>query len=963
MASIKLTIKSNFAEATREIKSIGDLTERESKRIEKFNKSFKSTQIDTFIQKNQRAAAAIQATRGPVEAAKTKQYNLRREIERLINNGLDPESESLVRLRREYIKSTEIVEANSRAQRKNEEAIKQNEEAQKRHEKVVRAMGVALLALTAITARVASKGAKDWMEYSRSIANVNTMIDMSSQDFENLDDSLTKLSNTFAIQKRELSSGVYQALSAGAEDLDAALEIVKASATLGRGALIDNAAAVDIVTTAMNAYGKETVTAASAIDTYFTIIKQGKINGEQLSQVIGQSISLFAAAKIPIDQLGAGIATLTKVGVQSSEATTQLNGVVSAFLKPSEAMSKELEKIGYSSGAAFLETEGLAGVIEFLGTASEGSLDIMAEMVPNIRGLRGALAAASNDGQTFNDVLAAFKNQSGAANKALEAQTKGFAKDAYTMEQARIALQNVNMDLGEKFLPIIARAAENIVSFITDGERLGHLADWLVPLLGGLTAALAAFVIGSAIAKVGIAGLAKSFVKLASAMLANPLTWIVVGISAAVVVIILLYRNWDKVFVFMETTIEKLGVRFSQFAGFLKTYWIMTINYLKSAFTDLGLVIVDNVLGAVAKLLGLAAKLPLIGDKFAGLVENVDGFRDSLRAVKDEAIAQNNAITAAVKEEQSARAEAARENIAAINAEKEARMAALKEQESELEEFNSKASSSAGVFTPVTVGTGEDISSLSDRLSELNNIEAIANQERLSTFSDFLSARMEQEGIDGEARIEFLRGELSRIKELENLSNEERVAAEKIVQEQITDIQKEQARTRRKMAESTLGNMENMFASLVQVTENAGKKSRALVIIQKSLAIAQIAIDTVRGAMKAIADYGLPWGLIPAAAITAQGIAAGASVASQSIPSAESGGRFIVPDNPASSRGDSQIMRVNPGEEANVVPRGESDRKIITVNNYFDKQLFWTITQEGLDSGAINVSSDNIRSA
>jgi hypothetical protein len=75
------------------------------------------------------------------------------------------------------------------------------------------------------------------------------------------------------------------------------------------------------------------------------------------------------------------------------------------------------------------------------------------------------------------------------------------------------------------------------------------------------------------------------------------------------------------------------------------------------------------------------------------------------------------------------------------------------------------------------------------------------------------------------------------------------------------------------------------------------------------------------------------------------------------IPSAETGGRFIVPNGVGS---DSQIMRVNPGEEIDVTPRGQvgggAAQNIIV---QIEKQVLFDVMNEGIRSGDVIISTAN----
>jgi hypothetical protein len=70
---------------------------------------------------------------------------------------------------------------------------------------------------------------------------------------------------------------------------------------------------------------------------------------------------------------------------------------------------------------------------------------------------------------------------------------------------------------------------------------------------------------------------------------------------------------------------------------------------------------------------------------------------------------------------------------------------------------------------------------------------------------------------------------------------------------------------------------------------------------------------------------------VAAASVLAAGIAQQIKINSTPIPSAETGGRFIVPNN---SGVDSVGLKVNPGEQIDVTPRGQTGIDQPTVFNF-----------------------------
>ena len=333
-----------------------------------------------------------------------------------------------------------------------------------------------------------TKAIKKGNEFQKAFANVDTLVDETTTDMQALSRELLLLDPRLGTAT-ELTEGLYQAFSAGAEDAEEAMRITTDSATFATAALTDQASAVDVLTTAQNAYGKEVVTTTEASDIFFTTVKEGKITGAELSAVIGQSIPLFASAGIELEELAAGLAAMTKQGVNGSQATTQLNSIINAFLKPSEDMISQLQSMGFASGSAFLEAEGLAGALKLVEDATEGDASEMAKLLPNIRALRGAMALTGVGGDTFVETLDAMESSAGATKEAFEEQELTFA----TAQNALVNLQIVAGNIGKVFVDKVAvgftTAAQKATTFLlsTDGMELaGNIAYFV----GGAFSAL-----------------------------------------------------------------------------------------------------------------------------------------------------------------------------------------------------------------------------------------------------------------------------------------------------------------------------------------------------------------------------------------------------------------------------------------------------------------------------------------
>jgi hypothetical protein len=89
------------------------------------------------------------------------------------------------------------------------------------------------------------------------------------------------------------------------------------------------------------------------------------------------------------------------------------------------------------------------------------------------------------------------------------------------------------------------------------------------------------------------------------------------------------------------------------------------------------------------------------------------------------------------------------------------------------------------------------------------------------------------------------------------------------------------------------------------------------------LASAQAAINSYLAFTQTLADPTIPSMIaksIMAATVLASGLAQQIKIIKTPIPSAETGGRFIVPDT--FTRTDSAVMKVGPGEQVDITPKG-----------------------------------------
>lgn len=350
-------------------------------------------------------------------------------------------------------------------------------------------------------------------------AKVKTLL--KGDDVQKYYDDLIAMSNRTGVAFTDLAESMYSALSAGVAQ-DSVVDFVEKSVALSKGGFTSAATAIDVVTSALNAYQMEITEATHVQDVLITTQNLGKTTVDELAGAMGRVIPTAKAVNVTFDQLGAMYATVTANGVATAESTTYLN-----------AMIDELGKSGSTAEKAMMQaTEGtaLAGKkfseISAIGYDITDVLKLMSEEAAET-GLALSDMFSSSEGAKAANILLSNMEGFKANYEAMVSSTGAAADAAATMmdttaEKANIArtqIDNLTSSIGETLLPTIGEASEQLSEVIqTDefketAEAIGEFAAGTLTFLlenikligaglAGVTAGVVAFKTASVITKV-----------------------------------------------------------------------------------------------------------------------------------------------------------------------------------------------------------------------------------------------------------------------------------------------------------------------------------------------------------------------------------------------------------------------------------------------------------------------------
>lgn len=363
-------------------------------------------------------------------------------------------------------------------------------------------------------------------------AKVSTIADSTQMSLAKINQSTMALSNDTGQAATSLLDSVYNSISAGVQTAHA-VEFVDKANQLAVGGFTNATTAVDVLTTALNAYGL-TVDNVSQISDYLIVTQNlGKTTVDELASSVGNVIPLAAAYGVQMDNLSTAYAIMTANGIATAETGTYLKSILSELGDSGSQVSKILvDQTGSSFAELTAQGYSLGDILDVLGDSVNGDATAFANLWASTEAGIGALSLFNSGAEKYNDVLGEMANSAGATEKAYETM-------AATTEtaQARMstAATNLQVSIGSALNPTLAKLYNGIANvtgaaaeFVAEHPAVANAVTALAVGLGTATAA----VLGFMAIKTAIP-LIKSFgVALNGAL--GPIGWVAIGITAVV---------------------------------------------------------------------------------------------------------------------------------------------------------------------------------------------------------------------------------------------------------------------------------------------------------------------------------------------------------------------------------------------------------------------------------------------
>ena len=324
------------------------------------------------------------------------------------------------------------------------------------------AIGGVLAGAATAAAAALGRGAQQAAQFEKRMAEVATLMEGDATDaIEKYGDELDRIRQNTPVAT-DLTQALYQTISAGIDE-EEATDFLETAARAGVAGVSNTKTAVDLLTSAINAYGKEATDAEEVSDSFFTAVEEGKTTFDELGTSLGRILPLAAQLGVSLDEVNASIATLTAGGLPTDQAATALRGVFTQFLRNAEEFRKKGIQI-----QEVLDERGLAGALREVKEATGGSAEEIQKLFPDVEGLNAVLAITGAQSEKFADSLGAMQMKAGATDDAFSDVEKSAASMFQTFKNnLSVTLKN----LGEAVLPTLNAGLESMVQYLREAGR------------------------------------------------------------------------------------------------------------------------------------------------------------------------------------------------------------------------------------------------------------------------------------------------------------------------------------------------------------------------------------------------------------------------------------------------------------------------------------------------------------
>jgi TP901 family phage tail tape measure protein len=255
-----------------------------------------------------------------------------------------------------------------------------------------------------------AEGVRSAVEFSVSIARIQTVAQQANISTQQWVDSLSLLSGKFATLQADVASAAYIALQSQLVKGKDTTDLLATALKLGEVVNVSAADSVRLLTGTLQAYRLPASDAERVSAIFFKTIQSGQVDAKELAENFGRIGSTASVMGVKLEEVAAAITTLTQRGVKFSDAAALISTLLSKAQKPTEELQKLFIQLGAASGENLIGKEGFGGFLKLLDKQAQEGNTRLGELLGQFKAVRAAANLTGGAFDDFNNNLSRIQN-------------------------------------------------------------------------------------------------------------------------------------------------------------------------------------------------------------------------------------------------------------------------------------------------------------------------------------------------------------------------------------------------------------------------------------------------------------------------------------------------------------------------------------------------------------------------
>lgn len=251
---------------------------------------------------------------------------------------------------------------------------------------------------------------KESIKLEKSLDQTNTILNLSDSQLQKYKKSLQEMAIESGTASIELTKGLYEAVSAG-QEVGESLEFTKKANQLAIVGFTGTSQSIDLLTSIMNTYGDAAGNVTEISNKLLEAQNKGKLKIQELASSLAGATSIGGNLGVTLDDILAGLVTITKQGFNTARATTQLRRLFTELSNSGSDLSEVFNQLTGKSFRQYISDGGnLQQATQLIGKYAKETGREITDFTGRIEAGTAIMALAGENSEEYAKQLKNIQN-------------------------------------------------------------------------------------------------------------------------------------------------------------------------------------------------------------------------------------------------------------------------------------------------------------------------------------------------------------------------------------------------------------------------------------------------------------------------------------------------------------------------------------------------------------------------